>query len=365
MLKINSKLKSKASEALFSKLNEWTFTISQGIRSTRYLSQSLLGTILLERQPSEEQRQFLASPALTLQALWSLLREDAKNISMGVYRAPAKWRESTYDFTKTSLMAIRDLYHVKRREKERNVVDIPNDPLIEDLPVYYRQNFHFQTDGWLSERSAELYDHQVEVIFGGAAGAMRRQALIPFRVYLEEKNLIHLISQVKVLDLAAGTGSFSAELKNNYPDIHLTLNDLSPYYLKKARKRLTNYYRTDFVEANAEKLPFKDASFDVVVCIYLFHELPRRVRLVVMNEIRRVLKPGGLFIFEDSIQLGDLAGFDGSLKHFPVHYHEPYYLDYVSRPLADFIEPSHWIELSTKIAFLSKVVAFEKRVDPS
>ena len=32
-------------------------------------------------------------------------------------------------------------------------------------PRYYMQNFHYQTDGWMSEGSAELYDFQVEVLF--------------------------------------------------------------------------------------------------------------------------------------------------------------------------------------------------------
>ena len=44
-------------------------------------------------------------------------------------------------------------------------------------PTYYLQNFHFQTGGWLTEESAKLYDTQVEILFGGAADAMRRIAL--------------------------------------------------------------------------------------------------------------------------------------------------------------------------------------------
>jgi len=348
---------------LRARLVDWAYTVSQGLRSSRYISQSVLSTVLLERKPTPEQREILASPALTLRALWTLLREDAKNIREGVYRAPEKWSESSIDFAKSTLRAMRDLARVKKRERARDVVDIPSDHMRPDLPTYYLQNFHFQTDGWLSERSAELYDHQVEVTFGGGAGAMRRHALVPLGQYLDQKGFRERLSQLRVLDLAAGTGSLAAEIKHNFPDIHLTLSDLSPFYLKKARQRLAKHARTDFVEANAEALPFKDAAFDIVVCVYLFHELPRRVRSLVMNEIQRVLKPGGLFIFVDSIQLGDQRGFDGSLRHFPLHYHEPYYLDYVSRPLSDFIDPSHWIEHSSKIAFLSKVVAFEKRTE--
>ena len=53
-------------------------------------------------------------------------------------------------------------------------------------PPYYLQKFHFQTDGYLSDGSAERYDHQVEVLFGGGAAAMRRHALVPLkRVFAE------------------------------------------------------------------------------------------------------------------------------------------------------------------------------------
>ena len=44
-------------------------------------------------------------------------------------------------------------------------------------PAYYRQNFHFQSGGWFTAESARRYEAQVEALFVGAAGAMRRRAL--------------------------------------------------------------------------------------------------------------------------------------------------------------------------------------------
>ena len=46
-------------------------------------------------------------------------------------------------------------------------------------PRYYLRTFHWQTDGWLSERSARLYDFGVEFLFGGTADIMRRMAIPP------------------------------------------------------------------------------------------------------------------------------------------------------------------------------------------
>ena len=45
-------------------------------------------------------------------------------------------------------------------------------------------------------------------------------------------------------------------------------------------------------------------------------------------EIARVLKPGGLFVFLDSLQMGDKPGWDGLLEGFPHRFHEPYYRHY-------------------------------------
>ncbi len=96
---------------------------------------------------------------------------------------------------------------------------------------------------------------------------------------------------------------------------------------------LKPWSRVDFVEAPAEATGLPNGSCDVVTCIYLFHELPRKVRAQVAREIARVLKPGGKLIFLDSIQLGDQPDYDGLLEYFPVAFHEPYYADYIRQDL--------------------------------
>src|SRR5207247_2185151 len=79
-------------------------------------------------------------------------------------------------------------------------------PEVRRYPAYYRQKFHFQSDGYLSEASAERYDHQVEVLFGGGAAAMRRQALVPLRAALRKHP--GGAGGAKLLDLGCGTGAF-------------------------------------------------------------------------------------------------------------------------------------------------------------
>lgn len=67
------------------------------------------------------------------------------------------------------------------RRRSRNVQDIPDTHDKELYPDYYLQNFHHQTDGYLSDHSAELYDLQVDILFNGSADSMRRRLIAPLK----------------------------------------------------------------------------------------------------------------------------------------------------------------------------------------
>jgi ubiquinone/menaquinone biosynthesis C-methylase UbiE len=162
-----------------------------------------------------------------------------------------------------------------------------------------------------------------------------------------------------LLDIACGTGGFLAEVKRNYPRLAVAGVDLSAPYLAVARRRLAAWSRVALAEANAEALPFADASFDIVSCLYLFHELPHRARQVVAREIRRVLKPGGRLIFLDSLQTGDEPDYDAMLDWFPVAFHEPYYASYLREDLDRLFAPE--LGRTAQIpAYFSKVLSYRR-----
>jgi ubiquinone/menaquinone biosynthesis C-methylase UbiE len=187
---------------------------------------------------------------------------------------------------------------------------------------------------------------------------MRRQALVPLQ------RAVHGAGPAaRLLDLGCGTGEFLREAKRNHPRLHVTGLDLSPPYLKVARSRLRRWSRTRFVEAAAEALPFAESAFDIVSCLYLFHELPPRARRAVVAEVRRVLRPGGTLLFLDSLQPGDVPLYDAMLDYFPIAFHEPYYRSYLREDLDRLWSPG-FARTEALPAYFSKVVAYRREGEP-
>jgi ubiquinone/menaquinone biosynthesis C-methylase UbiE len=231
------------------------------------------------------------------------------------------------------------------------------EPAAARVPGYYAQDFHFQTGGYLSEASARLYDVQVETLFMGAAAPMRRTALRSVCEHVRGRDQRRMV----LLDIACGTGRFLRELRLALPALGLIGIDLSRTYLAEARRHLRGLRRAQLIAAAAECLPLAADSVDIVTAIFLFHELPPEVRRQVTAEIARVLKPGGLFVFLDSLQMGDRPGFDGLLEVFPMRFHEPYYAHYVGDDLEGMFAQAGLAALATATPFLSKLMVRCKR----
>ena len=224
----------------------------------------------------------------------------------------------------------------RRQKSETEEVDTANwlrSPL---FPEYYRDSFHFQSDGWLSAKSAKVYDTSTETLFAGRQDLMQRTALLPLASWAAGKK------DLRILEVGCGTGKFSTFLRDNYTDADITLVDLSPFYLEQARKNHAKYGKItcrgrapSFVQADAASLPFSDEEFDVVICMYMFHELPSEARADVAREMARVCS--SLIVLTDSIQRGDRPELDESIANFK-KFNEPYYDTFLSEDLGALVE---------------------------
>jgi ubiquinone/menaquinone biosynthesis C-methylase UbiE len=100
-----------------------------------------------------------------------------------------------------------------------------------------------------------------------------------------------------VLEVGIGTG---LNLPFYPPDVRLTGVDLSPAMLAIARTRASELGRdVDLREADAQTLPFADASFDSVVCTLSLCAVPDE--RAVIAEMRRVLRRGGRLLLLDHV----------------------------------------------------------------
>ena len=339
-----------------SALDRLSYVARQAARVAWYASHYAAGRRLLKPMPKPD---FAVGPTPTRAEMTadmrSVFEREWQDIETGLFAAPRALGPDPAEFLRRSLLYFRDLPQVDaRRHGERD--ELPPGEQGDGLPDYYRQNFHFQSDGWLSDHSAAIYDTQVEVLFTGAADVMRRRALKPIAEWMAGRNQRTL----RGLDVGCGTGRLLAFLHDAWPGMRWTGLDLSPPYLAEARRLIGRTARVKLIEGAAEKLPFDDASLDIVVSSFLMHELPTEVRTAALRETARVLKPGGLAVIADSIQRGDQPSWDGLLDLFPHYFHEPYYAEYANGSLEAWASDAGLALVASERAFLSKIAAFSR-----
>ena len=261
----------------------------------------------------------------------ALLERDVVDAESGLYPRRLLWSHNSAGYARRLPALLRDLFTLDRRRQERSW-RLPTEIDDASLPQYFRRQFHWQRDGYLSDRSASLYDPGVEFLFLGMADVMRRRCLAPIVRETERQ-----ARPLRVLDVACGTGRTLWMLGQALPTSSLTGVDLSAPYLKAARKLTADLDDVSLLRANAEELPFPDDHFDVVTSTYLFHELPNAARRRVMAELARVLRPDGLLVLQDSAQLSDSAVLEPALRGFHTDFHEPFYAEYLGDALEDLV----------------------------
>lgn len=309
---------------------------------------------LATNEKRHSQKDFKQHITEALPKINSLLLQDAENIVKGYYPAEVLMPENLLAHAGRWPRLIQEAFKsAKRRKNNINKnFDLDSENILPESPDYYARNFHFQISGYLSSESAQLYEHQVEMLFSGTANAMRRIVLMDLKKKLNFSDGAGL----NFLELGGGTGALTQFVAQAFPKANITCVDLSPYYLQLARKKLQNFKRLNFMKASAEDLPFKEKSFDVIYSSYLFHEIPPEVRLNVMKESIRVAKNNALVAVLDSLQKGDDADLEWALIQFPKDFHEPFYKSYVDNSLKSLFVESGLVEIEERLGFLSKAV---------
>lgn len=313
-----------------------------------------LSTLFIDRQNTSTPAIDPQVLSIIQQRLEALLNVDWEEANLGVYPIELLFEEDWQDFLWIYPQIWLDLPLTWQRKSRKQSHVFSSEVDRSAYPKYYLQNFHYQTDGYLSDRSAELYDLQVDLLFNGAADAMRRRVLAPLKQAVSHGETPP--KPAKILDVACGTGRTLKFIRQICPQASLYGLDLSPYYLRKANQLLSKIpgELPQLLQANGETLPYVDNYFHGITSVFLFHELPYKARQRVIDECWRVLKPGGTLIICDSIQKEDSPEITPVLNWFAQNFHEPYYPHYLTDDLGDRLQKAGFTEVKIKTHYLSK-----------
>jgi ubiquinone/menaquinone biosynthesis C-methylase UbiE len=120
----------------------------------------------------------------------------------------------------------------------------------------------------------------------------------------------------RVLDIGCGTGSLAVVTKTSYPGVDVVGVDPDDKALARAaRKARRAGVRVQLDRGFSDALPYPDASFDRVLSSFMFHHLQRAEKEHTLDEVQRVMKPGG------SLHLLDFGGPASARHHRSLHSH--------------------------------------------
>lgn len=104
------------------------------------------------------------------------------------------------------------------------------------------------------------------------------------------------LKPASVLEIAAGTGILSRQLKDALPKTaRLTISDLNQPMLDVAARKFSGEEQVEVKQADATALPFDDDAFDVLCCQFGVMFFPDKLK--AYREAHRVLRPTGRYIF--------------------------------------------------------------------
>jgi ubiquinone/menaquinone biosynthesis C-methylase UbiE len=122
-------------------------------------------------------------------------------------------------------------------------------------------------------------------------------------VHRQLVNQARIKSDQRILEIGCGTGNLAILIKRLYPGAEVIGIDPDPKALARAqRKAGREALSVQLDRGFAEELPYPDASFDRVLSALMFHHLGPEEKEKMLDEARRVLKPGG------SLHLLDFGG---------------------------------------------------------
>jgi demethylmenaquinone methyltransferase/2-methoxy-6-polyprenyl-1,4-benzoquinol methylase/phosphoethanolamine N-methyltransferase len=157
----------------------------------------------------------------------------------------------------------------------------------------HRGHRHGATGGEQSHalHAPHSYDRLVRILTLGQERRFRQRTL----------DLAEVKTGERVLDVGCGTGTLLIEAAKRVGATGAAHGiEISPEMIAQARRKAEEQLvAVNLHEGSADRLPYPDASFDVVLCTMTLHHLPAPMQAAAIAEMRRVLRPGGRVVLVD------------------------------------------------------------------
>jgi SAM-dependent methyltransferase len=198
------------------------------------------------------------------------------------------------------------------------------------MPAYVGSSIHGLPGGYATAFAAATWDPIVEQIFAEYVGDEREyRDLLPRLVSGKPE---------RILDVACGTGESTLAFRRRFPRARIDAFDVSPYMVVAAERKLRDIDEISLRCANAEQIPYPDATFDVVTASLLFHELPDDAATAILGEMYRVARPGGQIAVVEPYRVGGRT-------LSPIPFPEPYLKEFLRRDWDDAFRGAGFIDV--------------------
>ena len=224
---------------------------------------------------------------------WFISRAEKKGI---------KWKEMVYD-NRGNLDKLESIYD--------NITDTS---II--YPEYYTQAFHGYDTGnlnWEAAFEGEAATLSMAVNYWKNADPIVTEQWLRYNVSNNIKSYLYDnnrdcnkefcdTSNIKdILDVGCSVGISTEYLSNSFLNLNsVTGLDLSPYFISMANYRANELkLPINYIHANAEETDIPSNSYDLIVCNFILHEVPRDPTKSILNEMYRLLRPNGILAIVD------------------------------------------------------------------
>jgi ubiquinone/menaquinone biosynthesis C-methylase UbiE len=164
-----------------------------------------------------------------------------------------------------------------------------------NIPDDYRHEIHIQPGGYTGDPfGGFVYHYGTNSFYISVLGHNEQDQIhkgVVSRLPLPANGRVK-----RILDMGCGIGQYTAALKERFPDAEVWGVDVGAPMVRYAHLRAARLgIGANFAQKLAEDTGFPDGHFDLVTSYIMHHEVPAKQTLAIIDEARRVTRPGGIY----------------------------------------------------------------------